>query len=264
MMNARLLLLTVAMTVTPSASTEPAGTFRDCSVCPEMVVIPPGSFTRGSPASDGRPAEIPQQVVKVGGPIAVGKFEVTFDEWDACVGEGGCSYEPDDRAWGRGRRPVIHVSWNDAKEYVRWLSQKTGRNYRLLSESEWEYAARAGTTTPYAYGNHVSPQQANYYTRGTVPVGSFAPNSFGLYDMHGNVWEWTEDCWKPNYVGAPRNADPRISGDCGRRVVRGGSWDDYPWFLRSAERSSGITSVRLNDLGFRLALTLHAQALRAP
>jgi formylglycine-generating enzyme required for sulfatase activity len=258
-MTWRVLLVIVAMTLAPCASGDPGGAFRDCSACPEMVVIPPGSFLRGSPDGDNRPAEIPQQVVKLEAAIAVGKFEVTFDEWDACVAESGCSHSPEDRGWGRGRRPVIHVSWNDAQQYVRWLSRKTGRSYRLLSETEWEYAARAHTTTAYAYGNHISPRQANYYTRGTTPVGSFTPNGFGLYDMHGNVWEWTADCWNPNYVGAPLHAEARLSGDCSRRVVRGGSWDDYPWFVRSAERSNGMVAVRLDDLGFRLALSLQGK-----
>jgi len=261
----RATLLIAGLALAPCALGEPQdGAFRDCSVCPEMVVIPAGTFTRGSSAADKRPAELPQQVVRIESRIAIGRFEVTFDQWDACVREGGCSHVPDDRNWGRGPHPVIHVSWEDARQYVQWLSRKTGRDYRLPSETEWEYAARAGTATPYAFGEHISPQQANYYTRGTIPVGGFAPNRFGLYDMHGNVWEWTEDCWNPDYSHAPRNGASRRAGDCSRHVVRGGSWDDYPWFLRSAERSSGSATVRLNDLGFRVALTLgQSQGLSA-
>jgi formylglycine-generating enzyme required for sulfatase activity len=254
-MRAAWLIAAVALAPTALAQDE-EGSFRDCAVCPEMVVVPSGTFTRGSSAAEERPAETPQQRVKIDAPIAIGKYEVTFDEWGACVRDGGCAQVPDDRGWGRGRRPVIYVSWDDAQQYVRWLSRKTGREYRLPSETEWEYSARAGTQTRYAFGDHVTPRQVNYYTRGTLPVGSFAANGFGLHDMHGNVWEWTEDCWNPNYVGAPPNADPRRSGDCSRHVVRGGSWDDYPWFVRSAERSTGATAVRLNDLGFRVVVTL--------
>ncbi len=230
-----------------------SGTFRDCNVCPEMVDIPAGAFLMGSPSSEGRPAESPQRLVTVKR-MAVGRFEVTFDEWDACTREGGCSHAPDDRGWGRGRRPAIHVSWNDAKQYLGWLSRKTGRRYRLLTESEWEYVARAGTTTAFAFSDFITPQQANYYTRQTAPVGNFSPNRFGIYDMHGNVWEWTEDCWNDSYAGAPANGAARTSGDCSRHVVRGGSWDDYPWYLRSAERSSAAATIRLNDLGFRAAM----------
>lgn len=233
----------------------PGAAFRDCDVCPEMVMIPAGRFAMGSRAPEAMPAESPQHRVVIDRPFAAGKFEVTFDEWDACVREGGCAHKPGDRGWGRGRRPVIYVSWNDATQYVQWLSRKTGRNYRLLSEAEWEYVARAGTTTGYSYGDFVTPQQANYYTRQTAPVGRYAPNAFGLYDMHGNVWEWTRDCWNDNYSGAPANGDAWVSGDCSRRVFRGGSWDDYPWFLRSAERSNGTASVRLNDIGFRVGRT---------
>lgn len=233
----------------------PGSVFRDCHVCPEMVVIPAGSFTMGSPASERMPPENPQHLVTISRQFAAGKFEVTFDEWDACVREGGCGHSPDDQGWGRGRRPAIYVSWNHALQYVQWLSRKTGRSYRLLSEAEWEYVARAGTTTAYTYGDFITPQQANYYTRQTVPVGSYAPNAFGLYDVHGNVWEWTGDCWNVNYTGAPVNGDAWTSGDCSRRVFRGGSWDDYPMFLRSADRSHGSASLQLNDLGFRAART---------
>jgi formylglycine-generating enzyme required for sulfatase activity len=209
----------------------------------------------GASASETVHSAMPPHMVTIERPFAVGKFEVTFDEWTACVRERGCVHVPDDRGWGRGSRPAIYISWDDAMQYVRWLSMKTGKSYRLLSEAEWEYVARAGATTAYAYGDHISPQQANYYTRGTTPVGSYAPNAFGVYDMHGNVWEWTADCWNENYNGAPVTAAAWTSGDCSRHVFRGGSWDDYPWFLHSAERSRGETSVRLNDLGFRVART---------
>lgn len=237
--------------------TYPAGaSFRDCELCPEMVAIAAGRFSMGARESESITAANPRHDVAIERPFAVGKFEVTFAEWDACVADAGCRHAPADKGWGRGRRPAIYVSWDDAREYVQWLARKTGRAYRLLSEAEWEYVARAGTAGAYAFGEHIWPAQANYYTRGTAPVGSYAPNAFGVYDMHGNVWEWTADCWHESYSGAPADGSAWTSGDCIRRVFRGGSWDDYPWFLRSAERTQGSVSVRLNDLGFRVARSL--------
>lgn len=245
-------------------------TFRDCEGCPEMVVIPAGTFTMGSPASEPQRDndEGPQHQVTISRPFAAGKYEVTFDDWDACVRESGCSHYAPDQGWGRGRRPVINVSWQDAKAYTAWLSRKSGGRYRLLSEAEWEYAARAGTTTEFSFGNDISPQQANYATtvsyagspvattpRNTVPVGSYAPNAFGLYDVHGNVWEWTEDCWNGNYDGAPTDGTAWLSGDCSRRVLRGGSWYVIPQFLRSANRDRFTASMRTSGYGFRVSRT---------
>jgi WD40 repeat protein len=201
--------------------TTPPKTFRDLPDAPEMVVIPPGRFLLGSPEDEeGRDDdEGPQHEVTIGYAFAVGKFPVTFDEWDACVADGGCNgYRPDDQGWGRGNRPVINVSWNDAQAYVAWLSQKTGHAYRLLSEAEWEYAARAGTTTRFSFGNTITAAQASHnhddkctceacvevlLPEKTAPVGSFPPNAFGLHDMHGSVWEWVEDPWHAHYAGAP-------------------------------------------------------------
>ena len=238
--------------------------FRDCPACPEMVVIPAGDFLMGSSASEeGRQdTESPQHRVTVRS-FALGVTEVTFDEWDACVRGGGCDgHRPDDRGWGRGSRPVILVSWEDARAYVSWLSAETGAAYRLPSESEWEYAARAGTTTPFHTGATISTDQANYdgddvYRGRTTPVGTFAPNAFGLYDVHGNVLEWMEDCWHDSYRGAPSDGTAwTIGGDCGRRVLRGGSWILNPWFLRSAARHGDTTGDRAFDAGFRVARTL--------
>jgi formylglycine-generating enzyme required for sulfatase activity len=195
------------ITVTPLSpererSLRPKDTFKECDVCPEMVVVPTGSFSMGSPTSEKErdSDEGPQRVVTLARPFAAGKFAVTFDEWDACVADGGCNgYRPADQGWGRGRRPVISVSWDDAKAYVAWLSRRTGRTYRLLSEAEREYVARAGTTTPFWWGTSISTGQANYdgnYTYGgrkgeyrqrTLPVDSFQQNPFGLYQVHGNV-----------------------------------------------------------------------------
>ena len=246
--------------------------FRDCTDCPELVVVPPGRFVMGSRSAEiGRSGnEGPVHWVTIGKAFAVGVYEVTFTEWDACRRDGGCAHYPGDWGWGRGRRPVINVSWKDAREYVVWLSRKTGQRYRLLSESEWEYVARAGTTTPFHYGSTVSTEQANYhgyYTYGsgrkgryrgrTVPVGSFPANSFGLHDVHGNVSEWVEDCWNRDYGGAPGNGSARVRGDCSRRVLRGGSWLYYPRFVRSAYRYWNPSGSRNYVVGFRVARTLN-------
>ncbi len=257
----------------PAGAISAAGagrSFRDCNVCPEMVVIPAGSFTMGSPASEPQrdADEGPQHEVRISRSFAAGTYEVTFDEWDACVRENGCSNRAEDRGWGRGRRPVINVSWNDAKQYTEWLSRKTGKSYRLLSEAQWEYVARAGTTTAFSFGNSITPQLANYDSKvsyagsptasnqgKTVAVGSYAPNGFGLYDVHGNVWEWTEDCSNGSYNGAPTDGSAWTSGNCGRRVQRGGSWHDYPRDLRSALRSRGDPSNRSFSLGLRVSRT---------
>jgi formylglycine-generating enzyme required for sulfatase activity len=231
-------------------------TFKDCPNCPEMVVVPAGSFTMGSPASEPERTsfEGPQHRVTFARQFAVGKFAVTFAEWDACVADGGCNnYRPSDRGWSRDRRPVINVSWNDAKTYLAWLSRKTGKTYRLLSESEREYVTRAGTMTPYWWGTTISKQQANYRSDKTLPVDSFQPNPWGLYQVHGNVWEWTEDCWNDSYNGAPTDGSASTSGDCGRRVLRGGSWLSVPVSLRSAYRFRHSTVTRLNLVGFRVA-----------
>jgi formylglycine-generating enzyme required for sulfatase activity len=182
---------------------KPGDIFKECDNCPEMVVVPSGSFMMGSPVwqTYHRGNESPRHSVTISKPFAVGRFAVTFDEWDACVADGGCKWKPADR-WGRGRQPVIHVSWDDAKAYATWLSGKTGKTYRLLSEAEREYVARAGTTTPYWWGASISTSQANYNSSKTVPVDSFQPNPWGLYQVHGNVWEWVEDCYNDTYIGA--------------------------------------------------------------
>ena len=233
-------------------------TFQDCNQCPEMVVVPQGTFTMGSPASEEErhyDREGPQHQVTISNPFAVGKFEVTFREWDACVSEGGCSHRPDDSGWGRGNRPVINVNWHDAQQYVSWLSRKTGHRYRLLSDSEWEYAARAGTTGSFYFGSTISTNQANYRGASTVSVGSFPANRFGLHDVHGNVMEWVEDCWHGygNFDGAPQDGSAWVTGgNCGERVLRSSSWDSSElWGL-----GLGETGARYNYIGFRVARTL--------
>ena len=193
-------VFTVAVSATASAQErlKPGKTFRDCPECPEMVVIRAGSFMMGSPTSEpGRwEGEGPQHRVRIPQTFALGKYEVTFAEWDACMKTGGCKHRLGDEGWGRGNQPVIDVDWDDAKAYVRWLSQKTGQAYRLPSEAEWEYATRAGTTTAFYFGNDINPRQANYGGNEgkTVAVGRYPANAFGLHDVHGNVWEWVEDC----------------------------------------------------------------------
>jgi formylglycine-generating enzyme required for sulfatase activity len=243
----------------PGALTE----FEDCSECPRMVVIPAGEFTMGSPPSE-QGAEA-QHRVTIAKPFAVSKFEITFDEWDACTEEGGCrGYRPDDEGWGRGKHPVMNVSWEDAKAYVDWLSRKTGQPYRLLSEAEWEYAARAGTTTPFSTA--VSPSTANYdgsmdgtgpsevNRQSTVPVGSFPANGFALHDMPGNVSEWVEDCWHDEYTARhPTDGSAWLEGNCKGRVVRGGSWEDSLVELRSAARTGGDKEDRFYTDGLRIA-----------
>ncbi len=228
-----------------------------------MVVVPSGSFMMGSPETEGEryDGEGPVHRVTIARAFAVGVYEVTFSEWDACVSGGGCGgYRPDAEGWGRSRRPVINVSWEDTEGYVGWLSRKTGQTYRLLSESEWEYAARAGTTGRYFWGNRITPARANYGQNNgkTVVVGSYPPNGFGLYDMHGNVWEWLADCYSGNYEGAPTDGSVWEAGDCSRSVLRGGSWfnEEIPDLLRSANRNWNSTGYRNFHVGFRVARTL--------
>ena len=251
-------------------------TFRDCTGCPEMVVVPAGSYRMGSPAdeTDRDPDEGPVHSVTIGDPFAVGRYEVTFAEWDACHADGGCSRRPDDQGWGRGDRPVVDVSWRDAEEYVRWLSARTGRWYRLLSESEWEYVARAGSETRYWWGDEVGHGRANcdgcgssWDARQTAPVGSFSPNAFGLHDVHGNVWEWVQDCWNDSYDGAPDDGSAwESSGYCGWRGVRGGSWQSgtVPRYVRAANRGWNLvhrpTFRNVAAVGFRVARSLSMPA----
>ena len=242
--------------------------FRDCGDCPTMVVVPAGEFTMGAP-----PVELggeAQHRVRIAAPFAVSKFEITFAEWDACLAAGGCrGYRPGDEGWGREASPAMNISWEDAKAYAAWLSAKTGKTYRLLSEAEWEYAARAGTSAAYPYADGLSPTKANYdaSTDGsgpsdvnrqrTVPVGSFLPNAFGLYDMQGNVSEWVEDCWNDEYTAAaPTDGSAWVEGDCKGHVVRGGSWEDSATELRSAARTGGAKDDRFYTDGVRIARSL--------
>ena len=256
---------------------KPKDSFKECEGCPVMVTMPAGSFTMGSPANEPQrgPDEGPQQQIAIRQAFAVGRSEVSFDEWFACVAEGGCNaYRPGDYGWGAGKRPVINVSWTDAQAYVKWLSQKTGAPYRLLSESEREYVARGCTSpscpsTPFWFGKDISPARANYdwrYSydgsakaqppRRTVATDASEPNPFGLLHVHGNVWEWVEDCWNASLAGLPNDGAPRTTGDCSSRVIRGGAWSDEPKDLRSAKRSWEVEGERRAEIGFRVARTL--------
>ena len=247
---------------TGDSTPSPGETFQDCAECPKMVVVPSGSFTMGSSRGEAghEKYEKPLHRVRIDYRFAVGVYEVTFAEWYACLDAGGCgSYIPDDMRWGRGNRPVMHVSWDDAQSYVRWLSGRTGKTYRLLSESEWEYVARAGTETAYSWGDSIGVNRANcdgcgsqWDDRQTAPVGSFSANAWGVHDMHGNVSEWVQDCWS-NYEGAPTDGSARESEDCSSRVARGGSWSKGSEDLRSAYRDLWSTDFRFRLIGFRVA-----------
>ena len=240
---------------------------------PEMVVIPAGRFRMGCVSGlECFDREKPVHEVSIPHPFALSVYEVTFAQWDACAGAGVCdAYRPHDWGWSRRDRPVDTVSWKDAKSYVSWLSQETGESYRLPSEAEWEYAARAGSETKYSWGNEIGLNRANCSDCGSqwaasarrhsnsgrrAPVGSFAPNAFGLYDMHGNVWEWVEDCWNRGYSGAPSNGSAWLNGDCAVRIMRGGSWRWPSRIVRAANRSGGSADLRYSQVGFRVARTL--------
>lgn len=254
-----------------------AETFRDCADCPEMIVIPPGSFKMGSTDGVLNENERPQHLVTFRKAFAVALYPVTFGQWDACVASGGCDgYEPGDGGWGRRERPAIYVNWHDAQSYVRWLNEmlrsldpaaagdsETPGPYRLLSEAEWEYAARAGTTTAYYWGEVYDRGKANCDRCGspwdnerTAPVGSFAPNPFGLYDMAGNVLQWVEDCYHPTYERAPIYGTAWTSGPCEARMMRGGSWFNSTYYLRTSQRYIVSPHIRANNAGFRVAKTL--------
>jgi len=281
-----------------------ADTFRECAACPEMVVIGAGAFEMGSPAAE--PArddnEGPQHHVTIGQPFALGRFEVTVDEFAAFVHETGHDMGSTcdvwlDGTWSErpgyswrnpgfpqtGAQPATCLSWDDAKAYLAWLTRKTGAAYRLPSEAEWEYAARAGTAAAFPFGNdrtaycdygNGADQTAYGEVPGatkwtvlacrdgfayTAPVGSFAPNEFGLYDTLGNVFEWVEDCWNDSYAGAPADGSAWVSGDCTIRVQRGGAWGYPPDYLRIAVRGRQPQNYRYVNAGLRVARTLGAQ-----
>jgi formylglycine-generating enzyme required for sulfatase activity len=256
---------------------KPMDTFRECAIppgtdyCPQMVVVPAGRFTMGasdiktyaavSAAMEGVSAD-PLHPVTIAAPFAVSKYEVTFDEWDTSVAQGNCG-RVEDFAYGRGQRPVIAVSFAGAQCYVAWLAKVTGKPYRLLSEAEYEYAARAGSQTTFPWGDQVGSNNANCANCGsrwdgtqTAPVGSFPPNAFGLHDMAGNVYAWLEDCWHADYEGAPADGSPWVSGDCSKRVIRGGSFYYPSVVVQSAFRYWALPATWGNNVGLRVARTL--------
>ena len=284
---------------------QPRDSFKECDDCPEMVVVPAGAVTMGSPGNEpGRFSdESPQHVVTFARPFAAGKFEVTVDEFAAFVKatgydagskcltlEEGKSAVRDGRSWRdpgypqTGSYPAACVSWNDATAYLGWLTKKVGKQYRLLTEAEWEYAARgttaSGSSSRYTFGDddsamcrygNVADKTARQLIPGAAtwttypcsdgyayaaPVGTFAANAFGLYDVHGNVWEWTEDCYNTNYNGAPIDGSPWIAGDCDHRVVRGGMWGSNPANVRLARRFKDPIDTRSQDIGFRVVRTM--------
>lgn len=254
---------------TPDKPAAKGKIFRDCPSCPEMIVVPEGSYAMGF---GGKKRRGPPSRVVIKKPFAIGRFEITFDEWFACVADRGCRHRPDDHDWGAARRPVINITWAQAKNYTRWLSRKTGHKYRLPSEAEWEYAARAGTTTQFWWGDQPGEKMANCRncesrrcctakdhsccSHETLPVGSFPANPFGLYDTAGNVFEWTEDCWNRKHQGRPEDASPRLKGDCTNRVIRGGSFYYFSQVARSHYRAKNPAVVKSYWLGIRVVREL--------
>ncbi len=231
--------------------------FKDCKSCPELAVIPSGTFIMG--ADSRYESEGPAHRVTIAKPFAMGIYEVTFDEWKACFKAHACGkVMPDDHGWGRGKRPVINITWYGARRYVRWLSKKTGKTYHLPSEAQWEYAARADAKSTYWWGNAVGKGRANCrdcgvkISRKSEPVDSFKPNPWGLYNVSGNVWEWVADCWNPTHIGAPADGAVRLSGDCRQRVIRGGSWYYFSKNMRSAWRFKNDARVKSYGIGFRV------------
>jgi len=276
--------LTLCMTVTATLANEPfkpGDVFHDCDQCPEMVVIPPGEYGFGSPPDEfGSPYNEGYVLdVRFTAPFAIAKYEVSFDEWDQCVQAGYCR-QADDDGMGRGRHPVVNVSWQDASNFARWLTVRTGRPYRLPSEQEWEYSAQAGAPRARFFG--ISREQTCIYGNvyditahqvhdfgwswlpcedgyaDTAPVGSFKANAFGVHDMLGNVWEWVQDCLNPNwrFSRAPMDGSAFVDGDCSQHAYRGGSWlSNQPYYLRTGDRYK-FSGARNNDLGFRVARSL--------
>lgn len=275
--------VTVASATAPKLDEPPNGSpFRDCALCPEMVVIPAGKFMMGTLAAGAQANsdESPQHGVTIAKPFALGRFEITLDDWNACVSDGGCSTNP--LAKGDEHRPMTKISWDDVEQqYIPWLSRVTGHTYRLPTEAEWEYAARGGPSAPagqkFSFGNDgariceygnsadLSAREArggwiesscNDGFAETAPVGSLKPNSLNLYDMHGNVWEWVQDCWNGNYQNAPSDGSARTNGNCSLRVVRGGSWAAEVNALRSADRGWNRPNAGSTTIGFRIARSL--------
>jgi formylglycine-generating enzyme required for sulfatase activity len=247
----------------------PGTCFCDGLTLPEMVVVPPGKFWMGADDEGDKFASLvekPRHWVQIDHPLAVSRYPITFEQWDACAEGNPDVHRPDDRGWGRGRQPVVNVSWEDAEHYVQWLSIAAGRSYRLLSEAEWEYCCRAGTSGVFSTGNKIGVQDANflYMDYGDrpgvgrlLPVGSFPANAFGLFDMDGNVSELVADAWHDNYHGAPTDGSAWDQNNATMwRVVRGGGWDALPRILRCPFRDWVHHLKRADNMGFRVACGL--------
>ena len=271
---------------------QPGQTFKECGHCPEMTVLPPGRFTMGSPADEPlRRDNEPQREITIARAFAIATTAVTWDQWEACVRDRWCDGiaidtalragpegepNPDYKDWGRGTRPVVGVSWYDAQAFVGWLNAKTGEDdaYRLPSEAEWEYAARAGTTTAFPWGAELDHDHGNFgvhegglggkaegrdvWVNETAPVASFPPNAFGLYDMHGNTFEWTEDCYEADRAHTPADGSANKEGNCANRVFRNGTFMSNPYMQRSARRGAPYPATLRgrNYLSFRVAKRL--------
>ncbi len=254
----------------PGSEAEPSyppGTLiRDCDECPELVVVPAGAFRMGDLSGGGDVDEGPVRTVTIPRPFAIARYETTFAEWDACAAAGACREGVGDIGFGRGRRPAMLVAWEDARAYTEWLSRRTGKPYRLPSEAEWEYAARAGSRTRYPWGDEIGQGRANCDECGsrwddtrTAPVGSFPANAFGVYDMVGNVYEWVADCGRATYEGAPSDGSVAASSgeSCRWRMMRGGSWVSLPRASRPANRVRNPVGFQDINVGFRVARSLH-------
>ncbi|WP_027800963.1 SUMF1/EgtB/PvdO family nonheme iron enzyme [Paraburkholderia dilworthii] len=244
----------------PAARAPAVGETRDCAACPMMIALPAGSFSMGSSSDD--PSEKPVHHVTIGSPFAIGKYEVTVEQWNACVAANACSkLTPETNA--NRTAPARDLSWDDAQQYVKWLSRTTGKAYRLPTEAEWEYADRGGTTTAYWWGDQMRKGNANckdcgepWHKEGPEAAGSFAPNPYGLHDMNGSVWEWTADCWHNSYQSAPADGRAWESPSCDMRVIRGGSWREGSGYMLSATRFKYSGGVRQSQDGFRVVKEL--------
>ena len=232
-----------------------AGETKDCAACPVLVSLPAGKFTMGS--NTGDPSEKPAHAVSIAKPFAIGKYEVTVEQWDACVEAGACQKNGDSSR--PKNSPARDVSWDDAQQYVKWLSKTTGKTYRLPTEAEWEYAARGGTSTRYWWGEQMRTGMANCKDCGEpwqkdapAAVGSFAANPYGLHDVNGSVWEWVADCWHNSYKGAPADGKTWDEPNCRTRVIRGGSWREGASYMPVTTRFKYDASVRHSQNGFRV------------
>jgi len=286
------ILLGLVWFVSSVNAAEPSSVFSDCRSCPEMVVIPAGTFLMGSPGNEPerRENEVQHQVT-IAQDFAIATTPVTWDMWEACARDARCDgagvedaltlqingTENPDWDWGRGTRPVVGVSWYDAQHFVGWLNWKSGSEdaYSLPSESQWEYAARAGSSTTFPWGMELNHEYGNFgrhdhelgglaegrdiWVNETSPVKSFPPNAFGVYDMYGNIFEWTEDCYEADFAHAPRDGSANKEGNCAKRVFRSGTYLSNPYMQRSARRGAPYPATRRgrNYLGFRVVKRLH-------